>query len=61
MSLSTIRHNEVFPAHKHNDHIDLIGAGAIGSRVWAALVELGLTDMSVYDFDDVEQQQFYCQ
>jgi len=54
MSLSILRHEEVFPAHLHNESITLVGAGAIGSRVWAALVELGLTNLSVYDYDNVE-------
>ena len=54
MALSTIRHDEIFKAHEHNDPIHLIGAGAIGSRVWTALVELGLTNLTVYDFDKVE-------
>ena len=54
MSLSIRRHEEIFPAHLHNEPVHLIGAGAIGSRVWAALVELGLTDLHVYDYDKVE-------
>lgn len=54
MAISTIRHDEVFAAHKHNEHITLIGAGAIGSRVWSALVELGLTNLTAIDFDEVE-------
>lgn len=52
--LSTIRHDEVFKARDHNSPLTLIGAGAIGSRIWAALVELGLTNMAVYDYDVVE-------
>lgn len=54
MSLSTIRHDEIFPAYKHNEEITIIGAGAVGSRVWSALVELGLTHLTIYDFDRVE-------
>ena len=54
MSLSTVRHDEVFPAYKHNDPITIIGAGATGSRIWAALVELGLTNLTIYDFDQVD-------
>lgn len=54
MSLSTIRHNEVFNSSENNDQITLIGAGAIGSRIWSALVELGLTNLIAIDFDHVE-------
>lgn len=53
--LSTIRHQEIFDPHANNHPITIIGAGAIGSRIFATLVELGLTNITVYDFDDVEQ------
>ena len=52
--LSTIRHDEVFNARDNNHQITIVGAGAIGSRVFAALVELGLTKIQVIDFDIVE-------
>lgn len=52
--LSTVRHDEIFNARKNNQRITIIGAGAIGSRVFAALVELGLTKIQVIDFDKVE-------
>ena len=52
--LSTVRHDEVFNARKNNQQITIIGTGAIGSRVFAALVELGLTKIHLIDFDHVE-------
>ncbi len=52
--ISTIRHDEIFNARENNQRITIIGAGATGSRVFAALVELGLTNITVYDFDKVE-------
>lgn len=52
--ISTVRHDEVFNARQNNSQITIIGAGAIGSRVFAALVELGLTKIRVIDFDNVE-------
>jgi hypothetical protein len=56
MTLSIIRHQEIFPAYEHNDvPICIVGAGATGSRVFAALVELGLTNIRIYDFDVVEE------
>jgi molybdopterin/thiamine biosynthesis adenylyltransferase len=55
MSISTVRHDEIFNSRKNNLPITIIGAGAIGSRVFAALVELGLTSINVIDFDKVEE------
>lgn len=52
--ISTIRHDEIFDVRSNNVKISLIGVGAIGSRVFAALVELGLTRIISYDFDRVE-------
>lgn len=51
--IDTMRHDEVFNARKNNQKIAIIGAGAIGSRVFASLVELGLTNITVHDFDTV--------
>lgn len=53
-ALSTTRHMPIFDHTKHTDRVHIIGAGATGSRVFAALVELGITNISVYDFDNVE-------
>ncbi len=52
--LDTIRHQEIFPPQPNDTGVTVIGLGAIGSRVAASLVELGLTHMSFYDFDRVE-------
>jgi molybdopterin/thiamine biosynthesis adenylyltransferase len=52
--LSIIRHQAIFDVTKNNPPIHIIGAGATGSRLWLSLVELGLTNISVYDFDHVE-------
>ena len=52
--LSIIRHQSIFDPTKNDVPIHIIGAGATGSRVWLALVELGLTNIIVYDFDNVE-------
>ena len=54
MTLSTIRHDDIFPSYKYNYPITVIGVGAIGSRVGMALVELGLTNLAFIDFDTVE-------
>ena len=52
--LSLIRHQEIFNPHNNDQGITIIGAGAIGSRVFATLVELGLHNITVYDPDIVE-------
>lgn len=54
MSISTRRHQDLFDPYKNNVPIHIIGAGATGSRVWLALVELGLTNITIYDDDIVE-------
>ena len=53
--LSTIRHDPIFRAYDYKDYpIHIVGAGATGSRLFMSLIELGLTNISVYDFDIVE-------
>jgi molybdopterin/thiamine biosynthesis adenylyltransferase len=54
MSLSTLRHFEIFNPKENDTGVTIIGAGAIGSRVFATLVELGLNKITVYDPDIVE-------
>lgn len=52
--ISTIRHDSIFDKNSFNVPITIIGAGATGSRVFLALVELGITNITVIDFDKVE-------
>lgn len=53
--ISTIRHNDLFNASRANDlAVSVIGCGAIGSRVFESLVQLGLTNLHCYDPDFVE-------
>ena len=52
--INTLRHSEVFNAHEHNERIVIVGAGAIGSRVFENLVSTGLTNITLVDFDKVE-------
>ena len=54
MSLSLIRHQEIFNPEKHALPATIIGAGATGSRVYEALVSLGVPDIRVFDFDTIE-------
>lgn len=53
--ISTIRHQDLFNARDANDlAVSVIGCGAIGSRVFESLVQLGLTNLHCYDPDIVE-------
>lgn len=47
------RHSQVFPA-PYRDRVIVVGAGAIGSHLVAALVKLGCLNLTVYDPDVVE-------
>jgi ThiF family len=42
------------PWEHKNTQIHIIGAGATGSKIFMALVSLGLTNITVYDFDNIE-------
>jgi molybdopterin/thiamine biosynthesis adenylyltransferase len=55
MGVDTIRHQGVFdPVVFGERRIDVIGAGAIGSRIVMGLAKLGLQNIHVWDFDEVE-------
>lgn len=49
------RHSSYFNPIKSGVPVTIIGAGATGSRVFEACVNLGLTDITVYDYDKVEE------
>ena len=53
--LSDLRHHEIIDAKSHSLGAHIIGAGAVGSRLYASLLELGFEDIHVYDDDDVEE------
>lgn len=53
--LNVTRHEHVFDPSKYDFPIHIVGAGATGSRVFAALVELGMDNINVYDPDHVEE------
>lgn len=46
---------ELFDPDKFNLPVTIIGAGATGSWLALALAKLGITDITVYDFDVVEE------
>lgn len=54
-TINIMRHESIFDPREHPYPIHIIGAGATGSHVFAALVGLGVTNISVYDYDVVEE------
>lgn len=53
--LDTIRHLEVFsPSDFGDQHIDIIGVGATGSRIALSLAKLGIENIGIWDPDRVE-------
>ena len=53
--LSIVRHEPIFDPNQFDYlPIHIVGAGATGSRVFMALVELGINNITVWDFDTVE-------
>lgn len=53
-TINVMRHESVFNPSSYPYPFHIIGAGATGSRVFAALVELGLSNIHVYDDDIIE-------
>lgn len=53
--MELIRHLELFNPHTFNTPIVVIGTGASGSWLVLQLAKLGITDITVYDFDVVEE------
>lgn len=52
--LDTNRHSELLKPEQFNTPITVIGAGSTGSWVVLQLAKLGLSDITVWDFDTVE-------
>ena len=54
-NLDISRHRELFDSDSFNTPITIIGAGSTGSWLAIALAKLGIEDITVYDFDVVEE------
>lgn len=54
-NLDISRHVELFNPRKFELPVTIIGAGATGSWLALALAKLGIEDITVYDFDIVEE------
>jgi len=55
------RHYDILPPEATNKSIVVVGAGAIGSFTVLALAKMGYTNIKVYDFDTVENENMNCQ
>lgn len=55
MIVSPVRHLDVFDPAAFDKRIDVIGAGATGSKVALELAKLGIRNIHVWDFDKVEK------
>lgn len=53
--LDTRRHMELFDPDTFNTPVTIIGAGATGSWLALQLAKLGITDITVWDFDVIEE------
>lgn len=54
-NLDVRRHAELFDPHTFNTPVTIIGAGATGSWLALALAKLGIDNISIWDFDIVEE------
>lgn len=55
VGLDVRRHMELFNPYEFNTPVTIIGAGATGSWLALQLAKLGISDITVYDFDVVEE------
>lgn len=55
LTLDISRHKELFNPYYFHTPITIIGAGATGSWLTLALAKLGIEDITVWDFDIVEE------
>lgn len=54
-TLDLRRHQDLFEPHTFRHPVTIIGAGATGSWLAICLAKLGITNITVYDFDNVEE------
>ena len=53
--LDLTRHMEIFDAEKFNTPVHVIGVGATGSWVAIQLASLGIKDITIWDYDKIEE------
>lgn len=49
------RHRSVFDPSKWTERVDVIGVGATGSKIAMSLAKLGVSNLHVWDHDEVEE------
>ena len=63
MSLEFMRQSRIFNPEKQKSKIHILGAGSTGSFIALTLSKLGFKDITIYDFDKIEEHnipnQFY--
>lgn len=63
MSLEFTRQNKIFNPEEQKSKIHILGAGSTGSFIALTLAKLGFENMTIYDFDKIENHnipnQFY--
>jgi molybdopterin/thiamine biosynthesis adenylyltransferase len=52
---------DILPPEKLAINIHIVGAGAIGSQVAMCLAKMGFDELTVYDFDKVDEENVNCQ
>ena len=53
--MNLVRHLELFNNEEFNTPVTIVGGGALGSWLALSLAKLGIEDITVYDFDVVEE------
>ena len=52
--LNTLRHQDFFDPIDVKEEVHIIGVGAVGSHIATALARLGIKNIHIWDFDNVE-------
>lgn len=55
------RQAEIIPDKVHSTQITVIGAGAVGSFTVLSLAKMGFNNITVYDFDKIDEENMNCQ
>jgi len=56
MSVMTLRHEQIFSSVLFNPRcVDVVGCGALGSRIAMSLAKLGIMNINLWDFDKIEE------
>lgn len=59
--IQIIRQKDIIPSNVLMESITIIGAGAIGSFTCLSLAKMGFENITVFDFDNIEEENMNCQ